>query len=450
MLARVTQHEDIFSHVQFNTSVVSVIHDHDAKLFRIKTMDETGVTSIQSFDRCIFSGGMNGSPNFADDIKSMLMKQNFKGQMAHSSEMNKLGPSVKGKRIVMIGDSYSAEDLALQCLKLGASKIYITSRKSSGAASYVGAWPDNKVELLWYQLPYAVENGNTLLCRKDENDEYVTTINDVSIVIFCTGYNANIGMLSKELQPWEETDANVPKFAVPVDWKMGQNCLTEVLGEIEPPSEIKEQSKFVSYKLYRRMLINNPNMMYIFEYSDYPLMEIDVAAWLCLSYICGDIAVPSMKEMRKENRELILEEMQGMYRYYLDSNYSNACSKIPKHHWYHDKCSEGYKTYLREWGDFVIKHLARDQRDSGYPYNFGHNKKLNESGEKLLDLYVVDCLSRYELREDGKDSKWRTFRDVNPSQFKSLFTGTAAVNLKGKWLEVDNDGNKMDSFEANA
>ncbi len=291
MLARMTKHEDIFSHVQFNTSVLSVNYDKIEEKFRIKTIDRSGTIQLSKFDKCIFSGGMNGSPNFANDIKSMLMKQNFKGMVVHSSEMNKVGPSVKGKRIVMIGDSYSAEDLSLQCIKLGASKIYITSRQNVGTASYVGAWPDDKVTLVWYQLPYAVENGNTILCRHDEDDGEVTTISDVSIVIFCTGYKANTGMLSKELQPWD--DCEVPTFRVPAGWKMDKNSLTGILGEIDPPSQIKDESKFVSKKIYRRMLIDNPNIMYLFELSDYPLMEIDVAAWMCLTYILRERKIPT-------------------------------------------------------------------------------------------------------------------------------------------------------------
>ena len=182
-------------------------------------------------------------------------------------------------------------------------------------------------------------------------------------------------------------------------------------------------------------------MMYLFEYSDYPLMEIDVAAWLCSAHVCGDITIPSMKEMRKENRKQILEEMNGMYRYYLDKNYSSACANFPEDHWYHDTCSEGYKTYLREWGSFVIKSLTRDQIDAGYPIKFGCKEKLNEIGERLLDNYVADSRSRYLLCEDDEDSKWRTFRDVEPSRFTSLFTGTKAVPLKGRWLDIDDDGN---------
>ncbi len=148
-----------------------------------------------------------------------------------------------------------------------------------------------------------------------------------------------------------------------------------------------------------------------------------------------------MKEMINYNRRQILDEMKGMYRYYLDANYKNACKAIPKDHWYHDTCSEGYKTYLQEWGDYVIKSLARDQNDSGYPVSFGNKQKLNEKGKLLKKMYMLDCLCRYELNKNHKDKHWRTFRDAEPSEFRSLFTGTKAVALKGKWIDLDNYGN---------
>ena len=136
-------------HVLFNTNVSSVEYDNDEEEFVLTATDERGVVNTYTFDKCIYSGGMNGSPKYARDIKSMLQEQNFTGQAVHSAQMNSLGASVKDKRIVMIGDSYSAEDLALQCLKLGAERIFITSRNNCGSASNVEAWPGEKVEFLY-------------------------------------------------------------------------------------------------------------------------------------------------------------------------------------------------------------------------------------------------------------------------------------------------------------
>ena len=442
-MKRMTQHEDIFQHVRFNTTVNSVIYDPQEEEFKIQsTNSSNGQIKTQTFDKCIYSAGVNALPKYANDMKSMLENQSFKGQIVHSSEMNKLGTSVKGKRIVMVGDSYSAEDLALQCIKLGASKIYITSRRSSGVASYVGSWPDDKVEILWYKLPYSVQGDNTLLCRYDEDDDDIQTILDVSIVIFCTGYHANFNMLSPDLHPWDIHDKS-PTFTVPSDWKMRKNCLTDILGHVQPATEIQQTSGFVYHRIYKRLLIDNPNMMFLHEITDLPLMDIDIGAWTCLAHIRGEIKLPSPKEMRKRNQEKVLEEMQTMYRYDLDDNYRKALQNIPSDHWYHDVNSEEYESYLKDYADYDVKMLASEQCDCGYPVQYGNGQKLNEIGQQLSRMNVYDGQTRHKLNAEDRDSKWRTFRDADPTKFKSLHTGTVASSLKGRWLDLDDEGNLL-------
>jgi len=71
------------------------------------------------------------------------------------------------------------------------------------------------------------------------------------------------------------------------DWKMKDDALTEVLGHVEPAEGLKGNSCLVYERLYRRLLISNPNMMYLHEYGEYPWLDIGIAAWLCLGYITG-------------------------------------------------------------------------------------------------------------------------------------------------------------------
>lgn len=70
------------------------------------------------FDECIWVAQVNGKP---DMIREILKKLNdFKGKSIHSAKMDKLGigdkNAVKGKKILMVGGSFSAEDLASQCI----------------------------------------------------------------------------------------------------------------------------------------------------------------------------------------------------------------------------------------------------------------------------------------------------------------------------------------------
>jgi hypothetical protein len=129
-------------------------------------------------------------------------------------EMGSLTSSVQGKRIMLIGDSYSAEDLALQCLKLGADKVYITSRHGKGIGSYVSAWPGKRVEILDGKLLCGVaEDGKGILCGRfdeeecDAEDESTVEVTDVFIVIFCTGFHPNMDFLDPDLMSlWDQGD----------------------------------------------------------------------------------------------------------------------------------------------------------------------------------------------------------------------------------------------------
>ena len=447
MMARVTKHEDIFQHVQFNTKVQSVSYDQNIHKFVIITHQPDGTSATSTFDKCIWASGLNGKPKMIEEIQDKL--SNFPGQIVHSSEMDKLGGSVKGKRILMIGGNFSAEDLALQCIKLGAEKIYISSRSFADAIHDTTAWPGNKVQVLENATPCGVKDGTTIqMCRSDVEDgihEVSGEYHDIAIVIFCTGYIRNHGFIDSDLLPCSQRgDCDDWSWTVHVDdmeWKMKDNVLTEKLGHIEPAEELEIESNFVVPDVYRtRLLISNPNMMYLHEYGEYPLLEIDIAAWWCLAYITGEKEIPTKDQMLEANRLDLLNAMHEMQdRYEIDENYHEAVNtRLAKS--FH--MSPEYIPFMVEWYSHAFRVIARDMVDASYPLQFGNIDQLNETGEKLLHMSVQDNLGRLELSNgDGEDCSWKTFRDRDPSPFSSLITGTKSVSLKGKWLELDDEGN---------
>jgi cation diffusion facilitator CzcD-associated flavoprotein CzcO len=474
LLARVTSKEDIFQHVKFDTTVQSVRFEEALEKFVIVTVDNfTGETSVGHYDKCIWAAGLNGKPRFASNIKKMLSEQKFKGQVVHSTEMGSLTSSVQGKRIMLIGDSYSAEDLALQCLKLGAEKVYITSRHGNGIASYVTAWPGNRVEVLDQMLPCGVtDDGNGILCgmvdyKEDEEEEdeesssdesrcnaenaSTVKVTDVSIVIFCTGYEANMDFLDSDLKSWwTQTDKlgeelPTPVWSVPDGWRMKNNSLSAILGTVKPSTELRGESPYVTPGLYRQnLLIRNPNMMFFFETSEFPLLSIDVNAWLLLGYITGTVQVPTAHTMERRNSQQLLREMQQPHlRYALDEKYwekyQHAVTHlIPASHWLYNITSEESLARLEDSNRYDIGLLAQGMKDGGYPFSLGTHDKLNDAGEQFVRMTSTAWFLGYnQLDEDSEDSEWRTFRDIDPHGFSSLITGTEAVHLPGKWMELD-------------
>jgi hypothetical protein len=316
----------------------------------------------------------------------------------------------------------------------------------------MGSWPEDRVEILKFSNVSGVKDDGTgkTLVFDTLNEKYpVPDVEDISIIICCTGYIPNLHMLEEKLQPWKKSEDCGEWCMEDVGentktWRMKENSLTPILGHVEPSTELESNTDFIVENSYRRLLISNPNMMFISDCStDYPLLEIDVIAWLCLAYITGERAIPTKTQMLEENARELLESMQNYeVRYNIDENFKEAVDEIPEDHWYHDATSEENVLFERENGSYILRVLAGYMRDAKYPLNFGDMDGLNKTGVKLLHMMCNEDKERALLEYCDEDTKqWKTFRDIDPSPYSSLVTGMESVPLKGKWLEIDNDGN---------
>ena len=457
MMARLSKHGDIFQDVLFNTAVESVTYDDNLEKFVIISRDKEGMASTSHFDKCIWASGSEGMPNMPEDVMNKL--GDFKGQIVHSSAMDKLVGSssadgknnnaVEGKRILLIGDAYSAEDLALQCIKLGAEKIYFTSRHLHGPASYMGSWPDGKVEMLAFAEVAGVKDdgtGKTIVFAALKEKYPISDVEDVSIIIFCTGYKPNFSFIDDKLQMWKKDEDygtwGMDDFGenATATWRMKENAFTSTAEHIVPAEELESNSIFVVETLYRGLLISNPNMMYIYHLTSYPILETDVLAWLCLSYITGETPIPSMEKMLEANNRDLLESMQYIEsRYFIDEEYRKAHDAIISDPWYYYHLApDKFEEYVNETMFVELRVLAQNMKDANYPISFGDMDGLNTLGAELLRMAVIDTKERLLMRGcDDDTKKWKTFRDSDPSPFRSLMTGMSSIPLKGKWLEID-------------
>ena len=76
-----------------------------------------------------------------------------------------------------------------------------------------------------------------------------------------------------------------------------------------------------------------------------------------------------------------------------------------------------------------------------YPLQLlGPDGKLNDTGMNLYLILVQDGFNRFSTGYIEAERVWKTFRDADPSPFKSVFTGTTSVPLQGRWLEIGDDG----------
>jgi len=433
--------------VLFNHEVVDIKFDEAKTKFTVKTTHcETEEQSLAVYDRVIFAGGVQSEPYAAEDIMELL--KDFKGKVMHSTEAtDNFQQVVQGKTIMMVGDGSSAEDLSLRAIKLGANKIYITARRGLGECAETGSWPDNKVELL-YSVPYkVVEKGTGLKCqpmywsekrqkwRRDDEEE-VIKVKNVDVIIVCTGYDYDFDVFEEAYRLDCEQ-----KWEVSKGWRMGNNALTASLGNITPNKTLWTGSIYQG--LYNCMLIKNPNIFYHIEPPNTfsPLLELDVQAWLILSYLTGENPVPAPKDMAKINQKLLEDEMQIPYsRISIDYEYFAEMDELDENHWSENAADERVLLLERQDKDFLARRLARDMKIAKYPVNFGKVDKLNSLGEKYVDLCIQTERLRSALSMASPDSANKTFRDVeNPKAFASLYSATASCSLPRQWLDLTKD-----------
>ena len=134
ILARVQKNSPDFfeKYVQFDTEVVNVRYIDSKQVFEVTTADvSTGVVTKKIFDKCIWAAGANGKASMPSELVEKLKEGGYEGRVIHSSDMSQFENDVRGKRIVVVGSSASAEDLALQAIKGGAAKVYVAMRSTT-------------------------------------------------------------------------------------------------------------------------------------------------------------------------------------------------------------------------------------------------------------------------------------------------------------------------------
>ena len=110
--------------IQFNTVVRWISYDEKAGKFAVtvQTRDD-GRTRTEEFDKVIVATGHFSTPN----MPPFEGFDRFPGRIMHSHDFRD-AQEFAGKRLLVIGSSYSAEDIALQSKKYGAQSVTVSYR----------------------------------------------------------------------------------------------------------------------------------------------------------------------------------------------------------------------------------------------------------------------------------------------------------------------------------
>ncbi|MFC5995735.1 flavin-containing monooxygenase [Pseudonocardia hispaniensis] len=230
--------------IRFNTVVRRVTWDAKADRFTVIAHDlQADTESSETFDFVIVASGHFSVPN-APEFPGF---DTFNGRILHAHDFRDAREFID-KDLLLIGTSYSAEDIGSQCWKYGARSITVSHR----TAPMGFTWPDN-----WTEVPLLQKvEGNTATFADGSTAR-------VDAIILCTGYQHHFPFLPDDLR-------------------------------------LKTANRLATADLWKGVVwVHNPKLFYLgMQDQWYTFNMFDAQAWYVRDIIAGRIPVPDSVEKR--------------------------------------------------------------------------------------------------------------------------------------------------------
>lgn len=251
------ERSDVRKYVRFNSVARHTSYNEATQEFTLTVEDlKTNLTETHVFDKLVVATGHFSVPS----VPEFTGIKTFPGEVLHAHDFRG-AERFYGKHLLMIGSSYSAEDIGMQSHKMGAASITLSYR--SKPMGYV--WPENTVE-------------RPLVTHFDGRTAHFSdgTQGDFDAVVLCTGYQHKYPFL---------------------------------------PSELSLKSANVLYpaNLYKGVVWQqNTNLFYLGAQDQYYTFNMfDAQAWYARDVMTGAIALPSLAE-RQANIRLWIERLAAL------------------------------------------------------------------------------------------------------------------------------------------
>jgi trimethylamine monooxygenase len=233
-------------HIQFNTAVRWVDYDEDRATFDVTVeARDGGETRVEHFDYVIVATGHFSVPN----LPEYPGFEQFPGRILHSHDFRD-AQEFADRDLLVVGGSYSAEDIALQTKKYGARSVTISFRSTPMGFP----WPEGIEEV-------------PLLTHVDGKTVHFTdgTTRDVDAIILCTGYRHHFPFMASDLRLATKNVLYPPDLYKGVFWT------------------------------------GNPNLMYLsMQDQFYTFTMFDAEAWYARDYVLGRITLPDRAQMEAD------------------------------------------------------------------------------------------------------------------------------------------------------
>ena len=134
MLGRVEK-SGVRKWVRVNSAVKSTVFNQATEKFSVTVRDTTNDSeTTELFDYVVCCTGHFSTPN----VPEFPGMEAFQGRILHAHDFRS-AKNFKDQRILVIGTSYSAEDIASQCYKYGVKSVHLSWR----TAPMEFHWPKN-------------------------------------------------------------------------------------------------------------------------------------------------------------------------------------------------------------------------------------------------------------------------------------------------------------------
>jgi len=240
--------------IRFSTPVRNVVWDESAGQFSVTVRNiDDDRTETEMFDWVVVANGHFSVPHVPtfDGIES------FTGRVMHGHDFRD-ALEFKDKHVVIVGGSYSAEDISLQCHKYGAASVTISYR--SGAMGF--SWPAGMKE-----VPLITTISGSTVSFSDGSSV------DADAIVMCTGYLHSFPFVDDSLR-----------------LKTGNR--------LYPPG------------LYKGVVWEaNPKLMYLgMQDQYYTFSMFDLQAWFARDVVMGTAPLPDAAAMATEIGEWVARE----------------------------------------------------------------------------------------------------------------------------------------------
>jgi trimethylamine monooxygenase len=235
--------------IRFCTAVRNISFDAATKLFSVTVHDfKADRVYTETFDYVVVASGHFSTPN----VPSFEGFDCFNGRVLHAHDFRD-AREFAGKNVLLIGTSYSAEDIGSQCWKYGSASITISHRTKPMGFK----WPAN-----WEERPLLERVEGHTAYFKDGSSK------DVDAIILCTGYVHHFPFLGDDLR-------------------------------------LKTNNRLWPLGLYKGVVWEqNPQMFYIgMQDQWYTFNMFDAQAWFARDVMLGRIPLPDQDAMQADSAE---------------------------------------------------------------------------------------------------------------------------------------------------